>query len=143
MTEFTPIAGAVGGLLIALSAIVLMGGFGRIAGLSGIFGGLFTGGLGREFTWRAIFVAGVLAGAALVPLLGAFDTASIVFSGGPALTVAGGLLVGAGTAMGSGCTSGHGICGISRLSLRSIVATCTFMVAAIITVFITRHVIGG
>ena len=143
MTEFTPVAGAVGGLLIALSAIVLMGGFGRIAGLSGIFGGLFTGSLGREFTWRAIFVAGVLAGAALTAFLGAFETASITFAGGPAITIAGGLLVGAGTAMGSGCTSGHGICGISRLSLRSIVATCTFMAAAIATVLITRHVIGG
>jgi hypothetical protein len=143
MTEFTPIAGAVGGLLIALSAIVLMGGFGRVAGLSGIFGGLFTGNLGREFTWRAIFVAGVLVGAALMALLGAFETASIAFSGGPAITIAGGLLVGAGTAMGSGCTSGHGICGISRMSLRSIVATGTFMAAAIATVFLTRHVIGG
>lgn len=143
MTEFTPVAGAAGGLLIALSAIVLMGGFGRIAGLSGIFGGLFTGSVGREFAWRAIFILGLLAGAALTAFLGAFDTASITFAGGPALTIAGGLLVGAGTAMGSGCTSGHGICGISRLSLRSIVATATFMAAAIVTVFITRHVIGG
>lgn len=143
MTEFTPAAGAIGGLLIALSAIVLMGGVGRIAGLSGIFGRLFTGQFGREFAWRAIFILGVVAGAALAAAVGAFDSASIAFAGGPVTTIAGGLLVGAGTAMGSGCTSGHGICGLSRLSLRSAAATCTFMAAAIATVFITRHVIGG
>jgi hypothetical protein len=72
-----------------------------------------------------------------------FDTSSIAFAGGPLTIIAGGLIVGVGTVLGSGCTSGHGICGLSRLSMRSLAATCTFMVVAILTVFITRHVLGG
>ena len=143
MTEFTPLAGAVCGLLIALSAILLMGGIGRIAGLSGIFAGLFTGSLDREFSWRAIFVAGVLAGALLTASVGAFDPGSIVFTGSAPQLIAGGLLVGAGTAVGSGCTSGHGICGLSRLSLRSLVSTCIYMAVAVINVFVIRHLIGA
>jgi hypothetical protein len=72
-----------------------------------------------------------------------FDTTTIAFNGGPATTIAGGLIVGAGTVLGSGCTSGHGICGLSRFSTRSLAATCTFMAVAIVTVFITRHVLGA
>ena len=143
MTDFTPIAGIAGGLAIAASAILLLAGFGRIAGLSGIYAGLFSGRFDSEFAWRAVFILGLLAGAALTALLGAFDPASIAFSGGPAATIAGGLLVGAGTALASGCTSGHGICGLSRLSGRSLAATGTFMAVAAVTVFVTRHVIGG
>ena len=142
MTEFTPFAGTIGGLLIAASAIILMAGFGRIAGLSGIFGGLLNTRFDSEFAWRGVFILGVLAGAALSAASGAFDPASIRFSGGIATTIAGGLLVGAGTALGSGCTSGHGICGLSRLSVRSLVATCVFMAVAVVTVFVTRHVMG-
>lgn len=143
MTEFTPLAGAAGGLLIALSAILLMASHGRIAGLSGILGGVLTTGRGPEIEWRAIFLVGLLTGTALAVVTGAFDATSIGFSGGPLTIIMGGLLVGAGTAIGAGCTSGHGICGLARLSSRSLVATCVFMGLAVVTVFLTRHVIGG
>lgn len=143
MTEFTPIAGLAGGLLIGLSAVLLMAGAGRIAGLSGIFGGLFTTAWNSEMGWRATFIVGLLLGTALAAGLGAIDPASITVAGGPALLIVGGLLVGAGTALGSGCTSGHGICGLSRLSLRSLTATLIFMAVAAATVFVTRHVVGG
>lgn len=143
MTPFTPLAGLAGGILIGLSAVVLMAAYGRIAGLSGIFGGLLTLRLGEEFSWRAVFIVGLLAGAAAMSPLGFFDSGSIAFSGGPVSIAAGGLLVGFGTALGAGCTSGHGICGISRLSPRSIAVTGIFMGVAIATVFVTRHVLGG
>lgn len=136
MTEFTPLAGAAGGLLIGLSAVLLMGGLGRIAGVSGIFRALFTGAAG----WQALFLLGLLAGTILTALLGGFDPGTITFPGNPLTTVIGGLLVGAGTALGSGCTSGHGICGLSRLSQRSIVSTVIFMAVAVVTVFLFRHV---
>lgn len=143
MTDFTPMAGAMGGILIGLSAVLLMAGAGRVAGLSGIFGGLFTMAWNSEKGWRAMFIVGLLAGTAVTAALGGIDSASITFAGGPALLVAGGLLVGGGTALGSGCTSGHGICGLSRLSLRSLVATLIFMAVAAATVFVTRHVVGS
>ena len=143
MTEFTPLAGTIGGLLIGLSAVVLMGGIGRIAGLSGIFGGLLTLNWNAEQAWRAIFIVGLLIGTAVTALLGGIDIKAIGFSGGPAAIIIGGLLVGAGTALGSGCTSGHGICGIARLSSRSITSTIVFMTAAIATVFIVRHMTGA
>lgn len=143
MTEFTPLAGAIGGLLIGLSAVVLMGGIGRIAGISGIFGGVLSGNWAAEGGWRPFFVGGLLLGAVITALLGGIDVDAISFPGNPVTTVIGGLLVGAGTALGSGCTSGHGICGLSRLSARSLVSTLLFMAVAILTVFVTRHVIGG
>ncbi len=143
MTPFTPLAGLAGGVLIGLSAVLLMAAYGRIAGLSGIFGGLLTLRFGEEFSWRAVFIAGLLVGAIAMPVLGLFDTGSIAFPGGPLLIAAGGLLVGLGTAIGAGCTSGHGICGMSRLSLRSTVSTVIFMAVAVATVFITRHALGG
>jgi uncharacterized protein len=142
MTEFTPITGLAGGILIGLSALVLMAGNGRILGASGFFNGLLTTTFGEEFKWRAVLVAGMLLGAALSAGLGWFDPASIAYGGSTATLIIGGLLVGAGTTLGSGCTSGHGICGIARLSPRSIVATCVFMAAAIVVVFVTRH-LGG
>lgn len=143
MTDFTPLAGTIGGILIGLSAVVLMASVGRIAGLSGIFGGLLTSHSGHEWSWRAIFTAGLLAGAALAGLGGAFDTTTITFPGHAALLVISGLLVGAGSALGSGCTSGHGICGLSRLSMRSLVSTLVFMGVAIATVFVVRHLPGA
>lgn len=143
ITAFTPFAGLIGGILIGLSAVALMGGIGRIAGLSGIFGGLLSRQWTEEQGWRAVFIVGLLIGTAIAALLGGIDVATISFPGNPLTTVIGGLLVGAGTALGSGCTSGHGICGIARLSRRSIVATVTFMTVAILTVFVTRHVVGG
>lgn len=143
MTEFTPFAGLLGGALIGLSATLLMGGIGRIAGVSGIFGALLTRPLAAGSGWPALFVLGLFAGTALTALLGGIDAETIAFPGSPMTTVLGGLLVGAGTALGSGCTSGHGICGISRLSPRSIVSTMVFMAVAVVTVFLVRHVIGG
>lgn len=143
MTEFTPLAGALGGVLIGLSAVILMGGIGRVAGLSGIFGGLLTLQWSEDHGWRALFLAGLLAGTVLTALFGGIDVSAVSFSGGPATTVIGGILVGAGTALGSGCTSGHGICGMARLSTRSIVSTVIFMGIAVATVFVTRHMIGG
>lgn len=142
MTDFTPLAGAAGGLLIGLSAVILMGGLGRIAGVSGIFRALITGQTGMALSWQALFLVGLLLGPILAMLLGGFDPASIDFPGNPLTTVLGGLLVGAGTALGAGCTSGHGICGMARLSARSITATITFMVVAIATVYVMRHVAG-
>lgn len=142
MTEFTPLAGILGGALIGLSAVLLMGGYGRIAGASGIFAGLLTLSFNTEFSWRLIFIVGVLIGAAVSGLI-FFDASSLAFNGGPLTTIAAGLLVGIGTVLGSGCTSGHGICGLSRFSTRSLVATSTFMAVAILTVFLTRHVLGA
>jgi uncharacterized membrane protein YedE/YeeE len=142
MTEFTPLAGLLGGALIGLSAVLLMGGYGRIVGASGIFAGLLTLSFNAEFSWRFIFIAGILIGAAWSGLF-FFDSSSLSFNGGPLTTIAAGLLVGIGTVLGSGCTSGHGICGLSRFSKRSLAATCTFMSVALLTVFLTRHVLGA
>jgi len=139
MTEFTPLMGAAGGLLIGLSAVLLMGSLGRIAGISGIFRSMFSDIAG----WQAMFLLGLLGGTLLTVLLGGFDPGTVTFPGNPVTTVAGGLLVGIGTTLGAGCTSGHGICGLARVSPRSIVSTVIFMVVAVIVVFITRHVMGG
>lgn len=142
VTAFTPLSGLSGGILIGLSAVLLMGALGRVAGVSGIFSAL----LGRwkpDSAWRALFIAGLLAGAILTALLGGFDSDSMAFPGNPLTTVVGGFLVGIGTVLGSGCTSGHGICGIARLSLRSIISTAIFMFFAVATVFMLRHVIGA
>ncbi|PZF78662.1 YeeE/YedE family protein [Aestuariivirga litoralis] len=142
MTDFTPLAGLTGGILIGLSAVLLMGGLGRIAGISGIFGSL----LGRwlpDNGWRLTFILGLLAGTVLVSLLGGFDSDSMAFPGNPLSTLLGGLLVGIGTVLGAGCTSGHGICGLARLSVRSMVSTAVFMFFAVATVYMMRHVIGA
>ena len=142
ITEFTPLTGLLGGALIGLSAVLLMASYGRIAGASGIFAGLLTLNFNTEFSWRLIFIIGMLIGAAWSGLF-FFDPSSIIFNGGPLTTIAGGLIVGIGTVLGSGCTSGHGICGLSRFSTRSLAATCTFVAVAILTVFVTRHVLGA
>ena len=142
MTEFTPLAGLLGGALIGLSAVLLMAGYGRIAGASSIFAGLLTSNFNAEFNWRLVFIIGMLIGAAWTGLF-FFDVSSLSFNGGPGTTISAGLLVGVGTVFGSGCTSGHGICGLSRFSTRSLAATCTFMVVAILTVFVMRHILGA
>lgn len=141
ITEFTPYAGLLGGALIGVSAVLLMAGAGRIAGCSGVFRNLLTLKFDGDFIWRILFVVGLVAGTAITRPFAANATVIAL----PTLSIAiiGGLCVGFGTALSHGCTSGHGICGISRFSLRSIVATLTFMVVAIITVFITHHVLGG
>ncbi len=141
-TTFEPWLGALGGISIGLSAVVLMLTSGRITGASGILSGLLTLKFDQAFMWRAIFIMGLLLGAAataqLVPQARAFT-----FASNPALTAFAGILVGVGVTLGSGCTSGHGICGLARFSTRSLVATCTFMVVTMITVYVTRHVMGA
>jgi uncharacterized membrane protein YedE/YeeE len=141
-TEFTPWAGLIGGALIGLSAIVMMATSGRILGASGIFGDTLTLNFDSDFAWRLVFIIGLLIGTAWVALFtGTAQT--LAFGSNPVLTAIGGLIVGVGVYFGNGCTSGHGICGNARFSLRSFVATCTFMVVAIATVFIIRHVVGA
>jgi uncharacterized protein len=141
MANFTPISAAIGGALIGLSAVLLMLLNGRIAGITGVFAGLIDP-LSTDRAWRATFVLGLLAAPASAALLGY----SVPIPHLPAsfITVAvAGLLVGFGTRLSNGCTSGHGICGIARLSPRSLAATAIFMAAAIVVVAVTRHVIGG
>mgnify|MGYP003644879999 CR=1 FL=1 len=142
MENFTPVSALVGGMLIGLSAVLLMLLNGRIAGISGITAGLL-GGQGplRDWSWRAAFLVGLVAAPALLSVAGR-PTPDISFvTSWPGMIVAG-FLVGIGTVLGNGCTSGHGVCGISRLSRRSVVATVIFMIAAVVTVFIVRHILG-
>jgi uncharacterized protein len=139
MEDFTPISGFAGGLLIGLAAALMLLLNGRVAGISGIVGGLLTLRL-RDTAWRAAFVAGLVIGA-LAYLSTADQTTPVrVITSLPAILV-GGLLVGFGTRLGSGCTSGHGLCGMARLSGRSVAATATFFGVAMLTVFVTRHVL--
>ena len=141
-TEFTPIASSLGGILIGLSAVGLLLFNGKIAGISGIAGGLLEPPDRGDRAWRIAFVAGLatagLAGAFLVPAAFAFEISRSM----PAL-IAAGLLVGLGTRIGNGCTSGHGVCGMGRLSRRSIAATLTFMATGAITVFVVGRLFGG
>ena len=137
-TSFTPTASVLGGALIGLSAVMLMAFTGRIAGVSGIASRLLPPYEDNQFAGRLAFVAGLVGAPLLVRLVtGSLPSQSIV-AGAPVLVVAG-LLVGFGSVWGNGCTSGHGVCGISRLSMRSLVATAVFMATAIVTVFLTRH----
>jgi uncharacterized membrane protein YedE/YeeE len=141
MTEFTPVSALIGGALIGLSAAMLMLFTGRIAGISGIFGGCMTA-PANDRNWRLAFVAGLI----VAPLVTALVDLPLTLPRMPAnwgVVIAAGLLVGFGSRLGSGCTSGHGICGIARLSPRSIAATAIFMATAMIVVFVMRHVIGG
>jgi len=130
----------IGGALIGLSAVLLMAFSGRIAGISGIVGGLLPPKPADDLAWRVAFIVGLL----LAPVILAFFTGDDRIGAptvGPALLIAAGFLVGAGSALGNGCTSGHGICGLSRLSPRSAAAVATFMATAIITVSVVRHVL--
>jgi uncharacterized membrane protein YedE/YeeE len=138
MAEVHWIAALVGGMLIGLSATILLAFNGRIAGISGIVNGAirFT----RGESWRWLFLAGMLAGGWLYEYVFASEPTPLS-SFAPGAMIIGGLLVGFGTRMGNGCTSGHGVCGLGRLSFRSLVAAIAFTIAAIITVFITRHVL--
>lgn len=134
--HFTPWSSFAGGLLIgaAVAAFVLV--HGRIAGISGTLGGLLRP-AGRDVGWRVAFIGGLLAAPVLYGLLNGFPVATIE-ADFPVIVLAG-VLVGVGTRYGSGCTSGHGVCGISRLSPRSFAATATFMAAGFVTVFVVRH----
>lgn len=141
MTEFTPFASLAGGVLIGLSAVMLMGFFGRIAGISGITSGLFTLPNG-DWGWRLAFISGLVAAPLAVMVVSGAPVVQTVSANLPLMAVAG-LLVGFGSVFGGGCTSGHGVCGLARLSARSLAATATFMFVAIATVFIMRHLFGG
>ncbi|MGB2318179.1 MAG: YeeE/YedE family protein, partial [Litorivicinaceae bacterium] len=136
MTEFTPIPSLLGGLLIGLSAAVVFVFFGRILGISGIVARTLNFDFGSGL-WRPLFLIGLVVSPVVLSMIApsphGFEPMGLI----PMMI--GGFLVGYGTRVGSGCTSGHGICGISRLSKRSIVATCTFMTAAVMTVFVVRH----
>ena len=137
---FTPVSALAGGALIGLAATLLYAVTGRIAGISGIGGGLLRAGE-RDAGWRLAFLAGLVVGAGAAAL--AAGTPTLRIDASWPLLVVGGLLVGYGTQLGRGCTSGHGVCGIARFSPRSIAATVVFMGAAAATVFVTRHVFGG
>ena len=142
MTTFAPIAALVGGALIGASAVLLMASHGRIAGISGIVSRLLPPYGDDRLAGRLAFVLGLVAAPFAVSAATGSAVAQAV-SGNLMLMIGAGLLVGFGTVWGNGCTSGHGVCGLARLSPRSIVATLTFMAAAAATVFVVRHVIGG
>ena len=140
MSDFTPVSALLGGALIGGAAAWFLIMNGRIAGISGVLGGLLQSS-GKEVGWRVAFLTGLL----LAPLLfvaagGAWPAVEIDASAG--LLILAGLLVGFGTRLGAGCTSGHGVCGIGRASPRSIAATLAFMATAIVTVLVTRHLMG-
>ena len=141
---FTPGASLAGGLLIGAAAALMVLLLGRITGISGMVGSLLQAGTWRSFAqwgWRAAFVLGLLIAPWVWQLWAPLPEMSM--PGNPVVIMAAGLLVGFGTRLGSGCTSGHGVCGLSRLSLRSLVATLVFMAVGVLTVFVMRHVVGA
>jgi len=140
MTTFSAISGLVGGALIGLAATFLMLTIGRIAGVSGILLNTITPSDTVGRSWRLAFVLGLPLGALLVTAIGLKDWSNISFPAGLQTMIIAGLLVGAGSTFGSGCTSGHGICGLARFSMRSLIATTIFITTAAATVFILRHV---
>jgi len=141
MANFTPISAAIGGALIGLAAVMLMRLNGRIAGITGIFAGLIEA-QSTDLSWRATFIVGLVAAPLSAALIG-YTVPIPQMPPSLAMIAVAGLLVGFGTRLSNGCTSGHGVCGIARLSPRSIIATGIFMAAAMIVVAVTRHVVGG
>jgi uncharacterized membrane protein YedE/YeeE len=137
MENFTPLSGLIGGLLIGLAAALLLLLNGRISGISSIVGGLLAP-KSSDAGWRLVFVAGLLLGA-FIYMLATGGEMSVRMQASVPVLVAAGLLVGFGTRLGSGCTSGHGLCGVARLSKRSTVATSVFFGVAMLTVFLIRH----
>jgi uncharacterized membrane protein YedE/YeeE len=141
MTSFSPISGLVGGVLIGFAAIFLMLAIGRIAGVCGITLNAMMASDAAGKSWRLAFMMGLPLGALLVTALGMKDWAGVSFPSAIPTTIIAGFIVGIGSTIGSGCTSGHGICGLARFSKRSIVATMTFLATAAATVFIIRHLV--
>ncbi|UAW97597.1 YeeE/YedE family protein [Halopseudomonas nanhaiensis] len=137
--NFTPWASLAGGMLIGLAAAMFILLNGRIAGISGVIGGLLRPARG-DVLWRVAFIAGLI----VAPLVyaNAFTLPPVEVNASVAMLVVAGLLVGVGTRYGSGCTSGHGVCGLSRRSPRSLVATLAFMASGFLTVYVTRHLLG-
>ncbi len=141
-TPFTPWPALAGGVLIGLAALLMMAANGRIAGISGIVGNVW-GARGEELAWRLAFVAGLLLGAFAFLELAPVGALTVHVESGLPLMLVAGFIVGLGTRLGNGCTSGHGVCGLGRRSPRSLAATVTFMLVAIATVFVVRHLIGA
>lgn len=140
-TEFTPWASLIGGVLIGSAAVLLMALQGRIFGATGILAGFLTPANSSDWAWRAILLAGMASGPlAFAAFTGHMPVVEVPVS--KTALIIGGFIVGIGVSYGSGCTSGHGVCGMSRLSPRSIVATLSFMVATAVTVYLIRHVFG-
>lgn len=139
-SQFTPWQALTGGMMIGLAAAILMAFNGRILGISGITGTLLPW-KSSESTWKMAFLVGLIASPMVWRAFQLLPSADV--SASPILLVIAGLLVGFGTRLASGCTSGHGVCGLSRLSLRSLIATLSFMLTGVITVYITRHVLGA
>ena len=140
LSSFTPWHAALGGVAIGIAVAMFILLNGRVAGISGILGGLLRP-VRADIAWRVAFVAGLVASPVVYALFGAVP-APRIDAGYPAL-IAAGLLVGVGTRYGSGCTSGHGVCGLSRLSPRSLAATAAFMLAGFATVFVARHLLAA
>jgi len=141
-TDFTPFASLGGGILIGLASVLLMGLYGRVMGATGILAGFLMPTSRSDWGWRASLLAGMVSAPVLVWLFSG-ESVTIQVPVSTAAMIIGGLIVGVGVNYGGGCTSGHGVCGIARFSPRSIIATVVFMIAAVATVYITRHVIGG
>lgn len=141
MENFTPLSATLGGALIGAAAVVLMATLGRIAGISGIAGGLADA-KPSDRSWRVAFLVGLIGAPALVGLFYP-DLLRSDFTVSLNWIVVAGIIVGIGTTLGNGCTSGHGVCGNARLSVRSVVATLTFMVTGIATTLVVRHLMGG
>lgn len=140
-TDFTPYASLAGGLLIGLAAVLLMLSHGRILGATGILSGIIMPSSVAELSWKSMLLLGMVSAPILLSLVFGYPAIVQVVSSTPMLVV-GGLLVGIGGTLGGGCTSGHGVCGMARLSTRSIVATITFMISTTIAVYVLRHIIG-
>ena len=141
MQNFSPVESLVGGIVIGIAALVLLRFYKRIAGISGIFGGLFPFDTG-ETLWRLVFLAGLMTGGVVLSFLHSDAVDFKLTYSNPALILAG-LLVGVGSRMGNGCTSGHGICGLGRLAPRSVVAVLTFMVTGILSAVLVQQFLGG
>lgn len=141
MENFTPVSGLIGGLIIGLAATLLLWFNGRIAGISGIFNGLVTARRKGDTLWRVLFLLGMIAGGLAHQKLvePTFQPLNAPYW----VLILGGIIVGYGTSMGSGCASGHGVCGLGRLSVRSLVAVLTFLSVGMLTTFVIRHVPGG
>jgi len=142
ITEFTPLASLGGGILIGIASVLLMAGFGRIMGATGILAGFLTPSSREDWIWRAGILAGMVSAPLVVWLVSGQSVTLQAPVSTPAMIVSG-LVVGVGVTYGGGCTSGHGVCGMARLSPRSIAATFIFMICAVVTVYVSRHVIGG
>ena len=141
MENFTPVSALIGGCLIGAAVGLFLWLNGRIAGVSGVLGGLLQGKPG-ERAWRVAFLAGLVLGPLLHAAI-ARESSPIAVTTSVPLLIVGGLLVGFGTRLGNGCTSGHGVCGLARLSGRSLAATVSFFLTAALTVFVVRHLLGG